>query len=188
MDATDIITILAIFLGPILAVQIQKLLEYRREHRNRKLNIFYTLMSTRATKLSQDHVAALNMIDIEFYGKTRFGKRNQSDGEEKVTIAWKVYKDYLNTESLYIDTRNEKAVELFVSLLSAMGQNLGYVFDDVQLKRDWYRPISHENIENIYHKLLQGLVAVLDGEKAIPMTIESLSQNKTKNQSDKLSY
>lgn len=99
-----------------------------------------------------------------------------------------MYKDYLNTESLYIDTRNEKAVELFVSLLSAMGQNLGYVFDDVQLKRDWYRPISHENIENIYHKLLQGLVAVLDGEKAIPMTIESLSQNKTKNQSDKLSY
>lgn len=188
MDATDIVTILAVFLGPIFAVQIQKLLEYSKEHRNKKLSIFHVLMSTRGIKLSAEHVSALNMIDIEFYGKTRFGKHKQSNSEKKVTIAWKLYKDYLNTESQYIDNWDKQATDLFISLLSAMGQDLGYEFDNVQIKKDWYRPISHEHIENSKLKLLQGLVEVLDGEKAIPITIESLSQNKTKNQSDKLSY
>ena len=88
MDATNIITVLAIFLGPIFAVQVQKFIEYRNEHRNKKLSIFHILMSTRGIKLSAEHVYALNMIDIEFYGKTHFGKRKQTNGEKKVTIAW----------------------------------------------------------------------------------------------------
>ena len=188
MDATDIVTILAVFLGPIFAVQIQKLLEYNKEHRNKKLNIFHVLMSTRGVKLSVEHVSALNMIDIEFYGKTHFGKHKQTNSEKKVMIAWKLYKDYLNTESQYIDNWDKQATDLFISLLSAMSQDLGYEFDDVQIKKDWYRPIGHEHIENSKLKLLQGLVEVLDGEKAIPMTIKSLSQNKTKNQNDKISY
>ena len=183
-----IVTILAVFLGPIFAVQIQKLLEYNKEHRNKKLNIFHVLMSTRGVKLSVEHVSALNMIDIEFYGKTHFGKHKQTNSEKKVMIAWKLYKDYLNTESQYIDNWDKQATDLFISLLSAMSQDLGYEFDDVQIKKDWYRPIGHEHIENSKLKLLQGLVEVLDGEKAIPMTIESLSQNKTKNQNDKISY
>ncbi len=181
MDATDIVTILAVFLGPIFAVQIQKLLEYRKEHRNKKLSIFHTLMSTRGIKLSAEHVSALNMIDIEFYGKTRFGKRKQSNSEKKVTIAWKIYKDHLNTESQYIDNWDKQATDLLISLLSSMGQDLGYEFDNVQIKKDWYRPIGHDHVENSKLKLLQGLVEVLDGEKTIPITIESLSQNKTKN-------
>ena len=141
-------------------------------------------MSTRGIKLSAEHVYALNMIDIEFYGKTHFGKRKQSNGEKKVTIAWKLYKDYLNTESQYIDNWDKQATDLFISLLSTMGQNLGYEFDNVQIKKDWYRPIGHDHIENSKLKLLQGLVEVLDGKKAIPMTLEGLSKNKSKTPSD----
>lgn len=52
-----------------------------------------------------------------------------------------------------------------------MAQHLGYEFDEVQLKRDCYRPIAHGDIENEQHKLRQGLVAVLDGKKSIPMAV-----------------
>lgn len=176
MDTKDIVMILAVIAGPVLAVQAQKYIESIRESKNRKLRIFHTLMSTRATRLAQDHVAALNMIDIEFYGKTRFGKRNQSNGEKKITNAWKVYNDHLNNKASEerIDAWIDKSDELFTSLLYSMAQYLGYDFDEVQLKRDCYRPIAHGDIENEQHKLRQGLVAVLEGKKSIPMAVTYL--------------
>ena len=176
MDTKDIVMIQAVIDGPILAVQAQKYLESIKESKKRKLQIFHALMSTRATRLAQDHVAALNMIDIEFYGKTRFGKRHQSSGEKKITNAWKVYNDHLNNQASEdrIDAWAEKSDELFTSLLYFMAQHLGYEFDEVQLKRDCYRPIAHGDIENEQHKLRQGLVAVLDGKKPIPMAVTYL--------------
>lgn len=173
MEVKDIVMILAVIAGPILAVQAQKYIESLKENRNRKLRIFHTLMSTRATRIAQDHVAALNMIDIEFYGKTRFGKRSQSSGEKRITNAWKVYNDHLNNKSTddRIDAWIDKGDELFTSLLYAMAQYLEYDFDEVQLKRDCYRPIAHGDIESEQHKLRQGLVAVLDGKKSIPMAV-----------------
>lgn len=176
MDTKDIVMILAVIAGPILAVQAQKYIESIKESKNRKLQIFHTLMSTRATRLAQDHVAALNMIDIEFYGQNRLGKRYQSNGEKKITNAWKVYNDHLNnkTSGDRVGAWVDKSDELFTSLLYSMAQYLGYEFDEVQLKRDCYRPIAHGDIENEQHKLRQGLVAVLDGKKPIPMAVTYL--------------
>ncbi|RUO80940.1 hypothetical protein CWI84_02170 [Idiomarina tyrosinivorans] len=176
MEAIDAIMILAVIAGPVLAVQAQKYVESIKEARNRKLRIFYTLMSTRATRLTQEHVAALNMIDIEFYGKNRFGKRNQSDGEKNITNAWKIYNDHLNNKKPddRVEAWIDKGDELFTSLLYAMAQHLGYEFDEVQLKRDCYRPIAHGNIELEQHKLRQGLVDVLEGKKPLPMAITYL--------------
>jgi len=88
MDITDIIMIFAVFLGPIFAVRIQNYIETKRESRNRKLYIFHTLMSTRATTLSQNHVTALNMIDIAFYS------------DKEVIDAWKIYYDHLSNKPL----------------------------------------------------------------------------------------
>lgn len=46
MKAIEWVTIGAIIVGPILAVQIQKLIERYTEKKDRKLNIFKTLMAT----------------------------------------------------------------------------------------------------------------------------------------------
>ncbi|MCG0019452.1 DUF6680 family protein [Vibrio parahaemolyticus] len=70
MDIKDWITIGAVIIGPILAVQAQKIIENITERKRRKLQLFHTLMETRATRLSGAHVSALNMIDLEFYGKS----------------------------------------------------------------------------------------------------------------------
>lgn len=50
------ITILAIILGPIFAVQTQKWIERDAAAKGRKLQLFRTLMATRASRLSMDHV------------------------------------------------------------------------------------------------------------------------------------
>ncbi|WP_406935450.1 DUF6680 family protein [Acinetobacter seifertii] len=63
-SASDLAIIFATLLGPILAIQIQKLIEKRNFAHTRKVVLFEQLMATRATRLSPEHVRALNMIDI----------------------------------------------------------------------------------------------------------------------------
>ena len=79
MQAKEWVTVAAIIIGPILAIQIQKILDNLREKKKRRITIFKTLMSTRATRLNKEHVEALNMIDIEFYGRMFFGIQYQTN-------------------------------------------------------------------------------------------------------------
>src|SRR2546422_225122 len=69
------LTILAIILGPIVALALQRYSERRREKQQRQLTIFKELMATRAAKVSQRHVDALNAIEIEFAS----GKGNEKE-------------------------------------------------------------------------------------------------------------
>src|SRR6185295_14020788 len=92
MRLVDFLTIAAILLGPIIAIRITTYLERRRESYNRKERAFRTLMATRATRLSGDHVQALNMIDIEFYEKKKWKKNSKN---KAVVEAWMEYLDLL---------------------------------------------------------------------------------------------
>lgn len=75
----SIATIIALILGPILAVWITRIIDDRRSQQERKMEIFRTLMRTRQTPLSFEHVEALNLVEVEF-------AKNES-----VIDAWKAY-------------------------------------------------------------------------------------------------
>jgi hypothetical protein len=168
----DWITISAIIVGPILAVQAQKALESIRHKKQRRLNVFNTLMSTRATRLSNEHVAGLNMIDIEFYGRRIFGVRSQTPKEKSVTNAWKNYNDQLNSTCTdeQVAVWLERGEQLFTTLIYKMSSALGYDFDEVQLKRDCYRPIAHGDLEQDSYKLRKALIELLSGTRPLPIT------------------
>ena len=172
MDTKEIITVLAIIAGPILAVQAQKWLEAVRYKKQRRLNLFHTLMSTRATRLSIEHVSALNMIDIEFYGRKVFGIRFQTPKEKAVTNAWKNYNDRLigvnpppDQQALLFAQRDDA----FIAMLYEMSKALGYDFDEVQLKRDCYRPAGHGQLEDDQFWLRKGMLEILAGKRALPV-------------------
>lgn len=173
MTAKDWVTVAAVILGPIFAVQAQKFLESLREKHSRRLELFKTLMKTRAERLSRDHVQALNLIDIEFYGRRVFGTRFQLAKEKRVTNAWKNYNDHLNQRTKYdsVEPWLRDGDILFTRLLYEMSNALGYDYDEVQLKRDSYRPEAHVNIENAQLDVLTGLASVLRHERAIPMAV-----------------
>ena len=67
----SVITIIAIMTGPIIALDLQRRLDEGREAKKRKLWIFKTLMSYRATFLNPNFVQALNLIDVEFVANNR---------------------------------------------------------------------------------------------------------------------
>jgi hypothetical protein len=60
------ISVLAIFLAPMIALRAQQQRENTREVLKRKHDVFRTLMTYRATPLSPRFVEALNSIDMAF--------------------------------------------------------------------------------------------------------------------------
>ncbi|XDF80096.1 DUF6680 family protein [Aliivibrio fischeri] len=178
MDNKDIIMTAAVVLGPILAVQAQKLVESLSEKRERRMRIFRTLMSTRAERLHKEHVQSLNMIDIEFYGRVLpiIRTKYQTKKEQAVTHAWKMYNSHLNRQSEYdsLEPWFKKNDELFVELIYAMSQCLSYDYDKVQLERDCYRPKAHGDYEQSQLNVLTGIEKVVSGERPLPMYVVNL--------------
>lgn len=159
MEYNDIIMTAAVIIGPIAAVQIQKWLEHNRNNKERKLQLFKALMSTRATRVSIEHVQSLNMIDIEFDNK----------GFEEVITAWRNYNDHLTNVDSKSTTWMERNDDLFIDLLYEMGKSLNYKFDKVMLKRTAYSPIAHGDIEFEQQTIRRGLATILSGKAAFPV-------------------
>ena len=131
----SIITILAIIVGPILAVQVETYLGRKREERERRLQVFRTLMITRKIPLSGFRIDALNSIDIYF------------DRDEEVSKKWREYLDSLNNpnkEKISEDEANslkDKADEKFIDMLEVMAKAVGYKkFDKTYIKNTIYLP------------------------------------------------
>jgi hypothetical protein len=85
LKLSDVVLAACTVLGPLLAVQAQKLIERRRETKDRKLAIFRTLMATRASTLSLEHVQVLSSVPIEFYS------------DKAVMDQWETYFAHLTT-------------------------------------------------------------------------------------------
>ncbi len=152
----------AILLGPILAVQVQALLDRRREFRRRKNDIFGILMATRGARLSPQHVQALNSIDVVFYSR--------SPKDKLVRNAWREYLDSLSGA----DTSRRET--LFVSLLEKMAESLGYEFDRTSLKNQAYSPQGHFDLELDATAIRKGLVEMMEGKRALRMAVEPATE------------
>jgi hypothetical protein len=158
------ITIFAIYYGPISALRIQRQLDEDREARNRKLQLFKTLMMYRATPLNLNFVQALNLIDVEFTG----------NGEKEKTVrdAWKELLDHFDHVAAAANPA-ERSSELMAVLLCAMGKCLGYDFDKVYVKKAAYYPLFAVNVEEEQHTLRKQVLELLDGKgtRKLPVAV-----------------
>jgi len=182
MTISDGLVIAAMIIAPILAVQIQKFIESQKELKERKKQIFRTLMSTRATPLSPPHVEALNMIDIAFHK------------DKKIVNAWKLLLDnfdnYPNDPKdpnyqTKLNSSAEKSKELSTDLLFEMAKSLNYEFDKVHLKRGVYIPRGHADFELEQNFIRKSLIEVFSGRKSIPINIVSPAEQKEIKDTDK---
>jgi hypothetical protein len=163
MESKDWWNIAAIVFSAIFAVQLQKWWENRRMIRTRKLNLFRSLMRTRAALLSAEHVGALNMIDVEFYH------------DKKVISAWRSYLDHLGIDANQHgwDQRRE---DLFVDLLLEMSNVLGYDFDKTMLRRTAYTPVGHGDVAWDNETIRKGMADILSGRKVFPVGFYPIEQ------------
>lgn len=174
----DIAIVVATFFGPIAAVQAQKWTERRREEGNRKVDVFVRLMATRAAKVSPEHVRALNMIDLAFYGKqTSSGAPKRTKEEIEVLAAWQEYYLHLNPNPRPADPAahmvwRTQADELFLNLLEKMAAATRYTFDRNQLRSRHYSPEAAGNLDQAQTALLFGASEILAGKRPLGVRIE----------------
>jgi hypothetical protein len=175
LEAKDWLVILATVAGPILAVQAQKWVEVLREGRRRKLWVFERLMASRAARLSAEHVQALNMIDLVFYGSYFFGIHRRSKTEQAVIDSWHEYLDQLSTkaDAAAMSVWTARNEELFTNLLFAIAQDVRFKFDRVQLKKGVYSPQAHGDLELEQNLIRKLLLKLLSGENALKMAVAS---------------
>jgi hypothetical protein len=164
----EIVTIIAILVGPILAVQAQRIVDRHRERRERKLALCRTLMASRVARAADPrHTEALNLIGIEFH-------------KERAVIAlWRDYMAHLSTGPA-TDAWIQKWTDLFVTLLYEMAQALGYKEIDKTQIRQAYAPILYENLEKENTAIRKALIEVLTGQRPIgvvPGEVPSTSQS-----------
>lgn len=167
---TDILIVVVTFLGPIMAVQIQKLLERNRETNSSRNRLFKTLMATRALNLSPAHVEALNAVPIEFYGST---------GQLKaINLKWKIYYEHLLTPANVDPNWETKRRDLLFSLLVEMSQFLKYAFDEVDIKKV-YAPQGHAVIEADQEIIRRGFAELFKGQLTIPVEVRKPASSPT---------
>lgn len=178
----NIVTIIALIIGPILAVIIGRFLESRRIERERRTDVFRTLMRTLGDRLSFDHVSALNLVTIEF------------QNDENVIEEWKKYLEYLHsgyqrrpdeivsenhlTEAEKQDRNNRYNTRTFIEsgkllakLLEAMAQSLNYKVEGLDIFQGGYSPQGWEHVESQQALIRQYFVDLYFGNKALPITV-----------------
>ena len=166
MTLTDILMVLAIAISPLIAVQVTRYLDDRNEERGRKLQVFKTLMATRAYTLSTAHVEALNRIDLEFSSKRPL--------EKAVLDQWLQYLDHLGNQALTGQAWADKRVDLLVDLLFAMAKTLGYEFNKTQIKNGTYSPTAHGRVESEQENLRRLTLELLESKRSIPIYVTNV--------------
>jgi hypothetical protein len=166
--------VFATLAGPVLAIQTQKFIERATERRSRRLQIFAALMANRATRLADDFVKALNLIDLFFLPRWWSQRADQS-----VINAWRSFFGELshhpaaNAEPAVVIAWNTRCDDRLVDLLRAMSDALGYSFTVEELRRGIYHPQGNVDREQTVLAILQGLRNVLAGPDSIRMAVTS---------------
>ncbi len=125
----DIINIIAIIIGPIVAVCITLWWQQRKEKREAKLRLFTTLMAhRRAFPPTPEWVAALNLIDVIFADQTR------------VVALWHEVFQLLHNPSM-----TQEQGHKYLEMLSAMATSLGFrQLQQVDIDK-YYSPQVHQD-------------------------------------------
>lgn len=166
---SDGLIIAATFLGPIIAIQVQKWIERAKAKNDRKDWVFHTLMATRQIRLSYEHLRALNSIVLAFDGKDQKSKN--------VRTAWKAYHHNLGTpvEGM-TETLQEQLwsvrEDLFIALLAAIAEERGFEHDKVDLKTSGYHPKGVGEMEEEQNQLRKAAIEVLTGQKSIGVKVK----------------
>ena len=159
MTNAEIILAVAVLLGPILAVVVARYMEHRRIQREQRMYIFRTLMRTRrgTAKLSADHVAALNFVEIEF--------RN----DKAVHDVWKKHFELLENK----DTDSLSVEKSLAKLLQVISKTLGYKLEGLEIFEGGYTPQDWDTRESDaeWKFIRQYVIALSQGKEAVPVKV-----------------
>lgn len=160
--------VVATAFGPIAAVLVSFLREGRAAIRDRRLFVFRTLMATRKQIISLEHVAALNLVEVKFYGC------------KNIETAWRQYLSHLNTNSLpEYEKWDQIRHNLLAKMLSEMSQKLGFKYDTLDIFQGGYSPEGLAHRDAVSVGALEYIRELSVGKKTVPVSILDTSTQHT---------
>ena len=183
MTTVELLSLLALVVGPIAAVLITRHLETRRDFHGRRMDLFRTLMRTRRVPMSEDHVGALNLIEIEFAY------------EPDVLAAWKLLYQHFATEHIrrpdeqrmphaaleenrQRDTLFDKRLfderqRLLAKVLHSMARTLNFNIEQLEIFEGGYTPQGWQD-EFLEQRMARSFILDLyRGRAALPVAVLS---------------
>lgn len=154
-----IAVIFATLFGPVLAVWVTRVIDERRERRQRKLDIFRAMMRNRRSFVSTDYVNAFNLVEIEFQGVAT------------VEQAFKNVLAHYNTPAADQPDWTDKLRRLTTRLLYAMGKDLDYKMEQLDVLEGGYIPQAFGEMEEDQMAIRKLFAEVAKGNKAIPVLV-----------------
>ena len=145
---------------------------------------------TRATPLSQEHVRALNRIDIEFDDSKKvrdawntllnhFGEGPTQPPAPAAGASKAAREEYERDQLKYSSDFArwiERVHDLRTKLLMEMGALLHYDFNEVHIKKGTYNPRWQEDLETEARSILKAANEVFTGKRWLPMYIVNWPQ------------
>ena len=156
-------TIFAVVVGPVIAVLTARYLDNQRASKERRLDIFRTLMRTRGLRLHWEHVGALNLVEVEFIKHTA------------VVNAWKAYLTNLKVELPAMEHRDrfDRAIKerdmLLTRLIGEIAEVLRIKVKQLDILEGNYVPQGWNDTESEQLLVRRGLLNVLHGRASIPV-------------------
>ena len=150
--------------GPLAAVFITRWNDRRAQRRERLLHIYRTLMATRRSTISPEHVAAINLIEVEFHGV------------QPVIDAWTAYITHLNTPSgtttHQVTVWNEKRAELLAILLVKIAKHLGFPKGELEILHGGYAPQGWVDKEVRQQQILDYILRLSASQAILPVSVQ----------------
>lgn len=142
---SDVATVIALLLGPVVAVWITFLWQARREKRAAKLALFLLLLGERKKTPSTAAAAGLNTIEVVF-----------SDCAAVIAL-WHRYYLLLNSQP------SEERGHVWIELLQAMAVALNYPKMTQTTIDKFYLPQGHADQQELQEKIGKNFLRVLEG-------------------------
>lgn len=165
MDWGALVNLVAILVGPLVAVVVTRIMDNRSAEKTRHYQVFRDLMRTRAAKISPAHVDALNLVEIEFHNAP------------KVKEAWQRY-----MENLAAQTPAESGAQsnfylrreqLFIKLIQEVANKVGLKSVDItDAMTNNYFPVGWQNEQQEQEQVRRLLIAMLSGAKPLSVKIQ----------------
>lgn len=189
MTTIEALTITALFVGPILAVLVTRIIDFRRSKRERRLDVFRTLMRTRRTPVSPEHVTALNLVEIEYQGV-----RSELTAWEELFRHFTLNPPRHRDEEVNADlTREQKSAredrynqrvqserdQLLAKLLHAMAKFLGYRIEQIDILSRGYYPQALSDIDLQQYAVRHLLTQMSLGKRGLPVEILTRTEDNT---------
>lgn len=177
----DALTIFALIAGPIVAVLITRWTDDRRERKNRRMEIFRTLMRTRRTPMVPEHVGALNLIEFEFSRDgvvmqawrrlfDHFGTAHPQRDDEQI-LPGMSDQEQGERRRRFIQRLAEERQRLLLRLLHAMATALNFPVQQLEIFEGGYTPQGWNDVEAEQAAIRRLFVEMYLGLRRLPLSV-----------------